>query len=141
MFPILLDLSFENNKIMVIDDEYNANNVITFFLEKEGYNVDSFSDPIEALNSYRKNRYDLVLVDSQIPKLKELSLYHKFKEIESKVPICFTNADMDSILEIKRQIPDMNNNNNTIFKSLSLDDQTKLDILMLENNDTIIIKP
>ena len=41
MFPVLLDLSFENNKIMVIDNEYNANNVITFFLEKEGYNVDS----------------------------------------------------------------------------------------------------
>jgi CheY-like chemotaxis protein len=140
VLPILLDLSFENNKIMVIDDEYNANNVITFFLEKEGYKVDSFSDPIEALNSYRKNRYDLVLVDSQIPKLKELSLYHKFKEIDSKVPICFTNADMDSILEIKRQIPDLNNNN-TIFKSLSLDDQTKLDILLLENNDTILKKP
>ena len=47
---------------------------------------------------------------------------------------------MDSILEIKRQILDMNNNN-TVCKSLSLDDQTKLDILMLENNDTIIIKP
>src|SRR5688572_7114571 len=125
---------------MVIDDEYNANNVITFFLEKEGYNVDSFSDPIEALHSYRKNRYDLVLLDSKIPTLKELSLYHKLKEIDSKVPICFTNADTDSILEIKRQILDMNNNN-TVCKSLSLDDQTKLDILMLENNDTIIIKP
>ena len=72
--------------------------------------------------------------------MKELSLYHKLKEIDSQVPICFTNADMDSILEIKRQILDMNNNN-TVCKSLSLDDQTKLDILMLENNDTIIIKP
>jgi two-component SAPR family response regulator len=94
------------------------------------------------LHSYRKNRYDLVLLDSKIPKLNELSLYHKLKEIDSKVPICFTNADMDSILEIKGQILDMNNNNNnTIFKSLSLDDQTKLDILLLKNNDTILIKP
>ena len=73
--------------------------------------------------------------------MKELSLYHKLKEIDSKVPICFTNGDMDSILEIKGQILDMNNNNNTIFKSLSLDDQTNLDILLLKNNDTILIKP
>ena len=89
------------------------------------------------MNSYRKNRYDLILLDSKIPSWKELSLYHKFKEIDSKVPICFTNAYMDSILEIKRQIPDMNNNN-PIFKALSLDDQTKLGILLLKNNDTIL---
>jgi hypothetical protein len=41
--------------------------------------------------------------------------------------------------EIKRQIPDMDNN--IISKSISIDDQTKLDILLLKNNDTILIKP
>ena len=31
--------------------------------------------------------------------------------------------------------------NNIMPKSLSLDDQTRLGILLLDNNDTIIIKP
>ena len=31
--------------------------------------------------------------------------------------------------------------NNTIGESLSFGEQTKLDILLLENKDTIIIKP
>lgn len=129
----------QNNRIMVIDDDYSINNLIKFFLLKDGYKVDSFTDSIEALNYYRKDKYDLVLLDAKIPKLKEMSLYQKFKEIDSKVSICFTNADMDSLQEIKRQSPEMNNN--IIPKSLSLDDQTRLDILLLDNKDTIIIKP
>ena len=129
----------ENNRIMVIDDDYSINNLITFFLLKEGYKVDSFTDSIEALNYYRKDKYDIVLLDAKITKLKEMSLYQKLKEIDSKVLICFTNADMDSLQEIKRQSPEMDNN--IIPKSLSLDDQTRLDILLLDNNDTIIIKP
>lgn len=134
-------MSSQNNKIMIIDDDDNTNNVMKFFLQKEEYNVNSFSNSTEALNSFRKDEYDLVLIDSTIPKLKEMSLYKKFKEIDNKVSICFTNADMESIQEIKQQALQFDNNN-TICKSLSLnDDQTKLDILLLNDKDTIIIKP
>ena len=134
-------MSSQNNKIMVIDDDDNTNNVMKFFLQKEEYNVNSFTNSTEALNSFRKDEYDLVLIDSKIPKLKEMSLYKKFKEIDNKVSICFTNADMESIQEIKQQALQFDNNN-TICKSLSLnDDQTKLDILLLNDKDTIIIKP
>ena len=129
-----------DKKIMVIDDDDdNNNNLIKFFFEKEGYSVDSFTDSIKALNSFKKDNYDLVLLDSKMPKLKEVSLYKKFKEIDMKVSICFTNADKESLQELKGQIPDLDSN--AIFKSLSIDDQTKLDILLLKNNDTILIKP
>ena len=134
-------MSSRNNKIMVIDDDVNTNNLMKFFLQKEEYNVDSFTDSIEALNSFVKDEYDLVLLDSKIPQLKEMSLYKKFKEIDSKVSICFTNADTESLQEIKQQIPDIDDDDNTICKSLFLNDQTKLDILLLKNHDTIIIKP
>jgi DNA-binding response OmpR family regulator len=132
-------MSSRNNKIMVIDDDDNINNVMKFFLQKEEYNVDSFTNSREALHSFRKDEYDLVLLDSKMPKLKEMSLYKKFKEIDNKVSICFTNADRESIQEIKQQA--LHFNNNTIFKSLSLnDDQTKMDILLLNDKDTILIK-
>jgi DNA-binding response OmpR family regulator len=123
---------------MVIGDDDNTNTLIKFFLQKEEYNVDSFTNSSEALHSFRKDEYDLVLLDSKMPKLKEMSLYKKFKEIDNKVSICFTNADMDSLQEIKRQASQINNN--TIYKSLSLNDQTKIDILLLNHKDTILIK-
>jgi DNA-binding NtrC family response regulator len=139
-------MSSKNNKIMVIDDDYNTNNIMKFFLQKEDYNVDSFTNSIEALHSFRKDEYDLILLNSQMPKLKEeeISLYKKFKEIDNKVLICFTNVDRESVQEIKQQVLHSNNNNNnndTMCKSLSLhDDQTKLDILLLNDKDMILIK-
>ena len=93
------------------------------------------------MDSFEKDKYDLVLLDAKIPKLKkEVSIYQKFKEIDNKVSICLSNADLESLDEIKKQAPEMENNK-IISESLSLDDQTKLDILLLENNDTILIKP
>jgi DNA-binding NtrC family response regulator len=135
-------MSSKNNKIMVIDDDDNTNNIMKFFLQKEDYNVDSFTNSIEALHSFRKDEYDLVLLDSKMQKLKEeMSLYKKFKEIDNKVSICFTNTDRESIQEIKQQVLQSNNNNDTMSKSLSLNDQTKLDILLLNDKDMILIKP
>ena len=135
-------MSSKNNKIMVIDDDANTNNLMKFFLQKEDYNVDSFTNSIEALHSFRKDEYDLVLLDSKMQKLKEeMSLYKKFKEIDNKVSICFTNTDRESIQEIKQQVLQSNNNNDTMSKSLSLNDQTKLDILLLNDKDMILIKP
>ena len=139
-------MSSKNNKIMVIDDDYNTNNIMKFFLQKEDYNVDSFTNSIEALHSFRKDEYDLILLNSQMPKLKEeeMSLYKKFKEIDNKVSICLTNVDRESVQEIKQQILQSNNNNNnndTMCKSLSLNDvQTKVDILLLNDKDMILIK-
>jgi DNA-binding response OmpR family regulator len=123
---------------MVIGDDDNTSNMIKFFLQKEEYNVDSFTNSSEALHSVRKDEYDLVLLDSKMPKLKEMSLYKKFKEIDNKVSICFINAGMNSLQEIKRQASQINNN--TICKTLSLNDQTKIDILLLNDKDTILIK-
>jgi DNA-binding NtrC family response regulator len=135
-------MSSKDNKIMVIDDDDNTNNIMKFFLQKEDYNVDSFTNSIEALHSFRKDEYDLVLLDSKMQKLKEeMSLYKKFKEIDNKVSICFTNTDRESIQEIKQQVLQSNNNNDTMSKSLSLNDQTKLDILLLNDKDMILIKP
>ena len=70
--------------------------------------------------------------------MKEPSIYKKVVEIDRKVSICLTNADMEYLQIINREIPDMNNN--TILKFLSIDEKTKLDIHLLKNKDTIIIK-
>jgi CheY-like chemotaxis protein len=136
-----IDMPSQDKKIMVIEDDDdnddNTNNLIKFFFEKEGYSVDYFTDSTKALNCFKKDNYDLVLIDYKIPKLKELSVYKKIKEIDNKVSICFNNANNETLEEIKRQIPDINNN--IIFKTLSIDYQTKLDLLLLKNNDTILI--
>ena len=60
---------FRDNKIKLIDDSNNTNNLIKCFL-KEGYNVYSYTNSIEALDSFSKDKVHLVILDSKILKLK-----------------------------------------------------------------------
>lgn len=70
---------YRDNKIMLIDDSNNTNNLIKFFFEKEGYNVNSYTNSIEALDSFSKDKVHLVILDSKILKLKEPSIYKKLR--------------------------------------------------------------
>ena len=82
-----------------------------------------------------------MVLNSKTPKLNEISLYQKFKEIDNSVSICFNNSDMESLEEIKKQIQEVYDNNNITCQSLSLDDnESKLNIFWLNNKDTILIK-
>ena len=50
-----------------------------------GFKVDSFTDPISALNNYPINFYDLVILDIKMPKMDTFQLYTKIREKEKYV--------------------------------------------------------
>ena len=47
---------FQSNgkRILIIDDEVDINNLFKLYLEDYGYIVDAFTDPIDALYSFKK---------------------------------------------------------------------------------------
>ena len=53
--------------ILLVDDEPDVTFTIKNILEDSGYNVDSFNDPILALNYYKVNFYALVILDKKMP--------------------------------------------------------------------------
>ena len=92
---------------MVIDDDYDINNLFKMFLERRGYRVDAFTDPIDALYFFRKERYDLVLLDLKMPKMDGMMLYPRLKGIDDKVLIWFITANNEYIQLLKSHIPDI----------------------------------
>ena len=54
--------STRGKRILIIDDDEDITNLFQTFLEYDGYKVDAFTDPIDALYSFRKSMYDLVLL-------------------------------------------------------------------------------
>ena len=76
-------------KILLIDDEPDVTYTINKILEDNGFKVDSFNDPILALNYYKVNFYDLVILDIKMPKMDGFQLYTKIREKDHKVKICF----------------------------------------------------
>ena len=95
-------------RILIIDDDIDINNLFKLFLEYDGYNVDAFTDPIDALYSFRKNAYDLVLLDLKMPKMNGMLLYKKLQNIDPNLLFCFITANKEYIEHLKKSIADIN---------------------------------
>jgi DNA-binding response OmpR family regulator len=61
-------LTSQNTKkrILVVDNEKDITTTLQVGLEDGGFDVDTFTDPLLALKSFKPNYYDLVLIDTRI---------------------------------------------------------------------------
>ena len=87
----------ENNtsntkKIMIVDDETDVISVLEIVLEENGFEVDTFENPIVALKSYRAGVYDLLILDIKMPEMDGFELYDQIKKIDDNAKICFLTA-------------------------------------------------
>ena len=97
-------------KILLVDDEPDVTYTIKNILEDNEYNVDSFNDPILALNYYKVNFYALVILDIKMPKMDGFELYTKIREKDPKVKICFLTAITKFNEEFKKSILKLDKN-------------------------------
>ena len=79
-------------KILVIDDEPDLTYTLKNILEDNEFEVDSFNDPTLALNNYKANLHDLIILDIKMPKMDGFELYIKIREKDPKVKVCFLTA-------------------------------------------------
>ena len=79
-------------KILLVDNEADITFALENALEDYGFSIDSFNDSMLSLNSYKRNFYDLIILDIKMPNMDGFELYNKIKEIDPKVKICFLTA-------------------------------------------------
>jgi DNA-binding NtrC family response regulator len=78
--------------ILVVDDERNIRNNLCMVLEAEGYKVHTASNGDEALLRVKESRYDIVLVDIQMPKMNGLELLRYLRGLRLKMPVVMLTA-------------------------------------------------
>jgi DNA-binding response OmpR family regulator len=66
-------------KILAVDDELDMTTILKMALERVGFTVDAFNDPVLALERFKPNRYDLVVLDIMMPKLDGFELYNQLE--------------------------------------------------------------
>ena len=97
--------------IMIVDDELDILHTYKYILSAEGYNVEAFTDPHDALMHFVQlpdpsSYYQLVLLDIRMPRLNGLQLFYRIKAISPKIKIMFSSA-LDVAEEVVSILPDM----------------------------------
>ena len=87
----------KDKKLLIVDDESDITFTIKGILEYNGFKVDAYTNPIDALNNFRQQRHNLIILDLKMPKMDGITLYQMIKEIDDKVIICLTTADKNFI--------------------------------------------
>ena len=101
----------KNKRILLVDDERDLNVAIRIVLEENGFKVDSFTDPSQALENFTADLYDLVILDVKLPGMDGFSLYTKIERLDDKVRICFlTAADKAYYQNLKRHYSSIKEN-------------------------------
>jgi DNA-binding response OmpR family regulator len=82
-------LANNNNRILIIEGD-NRDNYATLKLdlERNGFIVDTFTDPLVALNNLRVGLFEMVVLDKKMSKMNPVYLHKKFKKIDEEVRIC-----------------------------------------------------
>jgi two-component system catabolic regulation response regulator CreB/two-component system response regulator ChvI len=82
----------KKKKVMIVDDELDLSLLLKTLLEENNFRVDWYTDPVLALNKFKRNFYDLLLLDIKMPKMNGFELYRELKKIEKRVKVCFLTA-------------------------------------------------
>jgi DNA-binding response OmpR family regulator len=83
-----------NNKRILIVEGDNRDNFATLKLdlERNGFIVDTFTDPLAALSNFRAGLFDMVVLDKKMSKLNPVYLHKRFKKIDEEVRICILSS-------------------------------------------------
>lgn len=85
--------------ILVVDDEADLVELVSYNLKKEGFLVDSASDGETALTRIRKGKYDLLILDLMLPGIQGMELCRILRNDPktSVLPIIMLTAKGDEV--------------------------------------------
>ena len=99
MYAVIIMVNSQNSQkiksapqIMVVDDETDITLELSVVLEENGFIVNSFNDPLLALENFKADLYDLLILDIKMPRMNGFELYKKIKKIDAKVKTMFLTA-------------------------------------------------
>lgn len=81
--------------ILVVDDEVAIRELISEVLNIAGYEVTASADGLDALNQIRKNKFNAILLDVNLPKVDGFAILEKVRESAPTQPIIMLSARTD----------------------------------------------
>jgi two-component system CheB/CheR fusion protein len=76
--------SLKNVNILLVEDNCISQKLMTYILEKYGCSITPASDGIEAIEQTRKQKFDIILMDCQMPKMDGYQATQEIRKLERK---------------------------------------------------------
>jgi CheY-like chemotaxis protein len=93
--------------ILLVEDDELSKRVTTFYLKRYGHEVEIASNGFEAVNRFKEKKYDLVLMDIQMPVMDGLQATKEIRKMELEhpetghTPIIALTTNPDKVLILK----------------------------------------
>lgn len=98
------DHILQTERVLVVDDEFAVTDLLSRYLSKYGYTVDSASNGTEMFASIKKNEPDLILLDLELPGTHGLNLVKDLREKLQNVGIIIvsgTGVEVDMVVALE----------------------------------------
>jgi DNA-binding response OmpR family regulator len=85
-------MSLQKKRILVVDDDSDVGLSVKLILEVYGFEVDCFTDPEAASETFTTNYYDLVILDIRMSGMSGFELYKRLKSKDNTIKALFLTA-------------------------------------------------
>jgi DNA-binding response OmpR family regulator len=75
-----------------VEDEPDIAYLIKTGLERDGFEVDGYTNPILALQNFKSGLYQLLILDIKMHKMDGIELFNRMNKEDDKVRVCFFSA-------------------------------------------------
>lgn len=84
-------------RILIVDDEKEVAEILGKLMEVDGHNVTVTYDGQKALESYRKDKFDMVFADISMPGMDGIDLTKKLLELNGNVRVVIITGHLGSV--------------------------------------------
>ncbi len=81
-----------NKRLLIVDDDVQIRELLTFDIAQSGYIVDCAQDGEEGLKKALENNYDLVLLDVMMPKMNGFDVCKNIRLVKPNLPVLLLTA-------------------------------------------------
>jgi len=85
-------MNIDGMRVLSVDDNGNNLLMIEVFAKSLKIHIESFENPIHALDDFKAKDYDMVIVDYMMPEMDGLTFIQEVRHIDEQIPIIMITA-------------------------------------------------
>ena len=81
-----------NQNVLIVEDDINLGVLLMEYLESEDFNVKLCRDGNSGLSSFKKDEFDICILDVMLPQMDGFNLAQKMQKVRTDIPFLFLTA-------------------------------------------------